>query len=148
MTTIASLYINGYKEIPIEKGIYIVRKPIDFAIEFMDKTAAITHFKSKNLLYSAKMLDDKYSRLQDKNILYIGKAGCKKGLRQRIRQYVKYGYSKGKIHRGGRAIWQISNCKNLTIEFYSCADCETEEKKLLENYKSANGDLPLANWRL
>jgi len=145
---ITYLVTNGYNEIPINKGIYIVRIPCNFTVKFLDKTPAISDFKSKNLLYDIKMLENKYSSLQDKNILYIGKADCEKGLRQRIGQYIDYGYKKGKIHRGGRAIWQIENYEKLLIDFYCCIECEHEEKNLLKNYKFLNGDYPLANWRL
>lgn len=148
MTTIAYLHANGYIDIPIDKGIYIIKKPCDLAIKFLDKTTAITDFKSKRLLYDVEILKNKYSGLQDKNILYIGKAACKKGLRQRIGQYIDYGYNEGKIHRGGRAIWQIENCEQLIIDFYCCEECEQEEKSLLKNYKILNGNYPLANWRL
>ena len=148
MPSITYFHSNGYNEIPTKKGIYIVKIPGDFTVKFLDKTTAITDFESKKLLYDIEILKNKYSGLQDKNILYIGKAACKKGLRQRISQFINYGYNEGKIHRGGRAIWQIENCEQLVVDFYCCEKCEQEEKSLLNKYKIHNGNSPLANWRL
>lgn len=148
MPNIHSLYINGFADIPTEKGIYIVKIPYGFNLKFLDSTTSFSHLNSKSLLYDVPLLEEKYFRLIDKDILYIGKAACKKGLQQRIRQYINYGYQKSKIHRGGRAIWQIKNCDQLIIEFSICDDCESQEKKLLSDYYIRNGSYPVANWRL
>ncbi|MDD5891692.1 MAG: hypothetical protein PUC72_04060, partial [Bacteroidales bacterium] len=80
---------------------------------------------------------------------YIGKANGKNGLQQRLKQYVLYGYNKSKIHKGGRAIWQLENSKDFMVE-YACVDNPEEiEKQLIIKYKEQNnGAYPLANWRL
>jgi hypothetical protein len=51
-------------------------------------------------------------------------------------------------HRGGRAIWQIENNKDLLIGYFLCNSPESKEKELLKIYKGQYGVLPLANWKI
>lgn len=141
------LYNIGFLCIPNKKGLYIVRKPKEINIVFSSNTTAIKEFNGRSMLYSADMLLAKFER-SDKEILYIGKAGGNSNrLRQRISQFVKYGYCLVKNHRGGRAIWQIANNKTLLLGFMECNDPEKNEKELLKKYLLKYGVLPLANWR-
>ena len=99
--------------------------------------------------YGIELLQKKYENCKNKKLLYIGKAGGEKGLKQRLRQYVLYGYNESKVHKGGRAVWQIEDAQELLVE-YACVDNpEAAEKYLLKQYKHQNnGVFPLANWRL
>lgn len=145
--TIGSLRDNGFAELPTEKGIYIIKRPDDFEVKFSKDTIAISQYRGRSLLYDIKTLEDKYTNVQNKDILYIGKAGGKGGLKKRLLQYIKSGYKKYNNHRGGRAIWQIEKCDELIVDFYCCDNCEEEEKRLLKEYKEHNKTYPLANWR-
>ena len=81
--------------------------------------------------------------------MYIGKAGgAMNKLHNRIMQYVKHGYGEAKNHRGGRAIWQIDDNKNLLLGYYVCENPEAEEHRLLVEYFNKYGKLPLANWNV
>ena len=146
--TIRELYESRCINVPKVSGIYFVKKPKNFNIEINIATVSYQYIKDKSLIYDKSLLGKKYEKLLDKDILYIGKANCKNGLHKRIKQYILYGYQKSKLHKGGRAIWQIINCKDLIVEFYECHDCELQEKKLLMEYHNRNGTYPLANWRL
>jgi hypothetical protein len=138
----------GFKDIPYEKGLYIVRKPQNMKIEFSSSTTAISIYRGKNMLYDIDILTSKY-RNTDQEILYLGKAGGQDNkLKQRIIQLVRYGYGLTDNHRGGRAIWQISNNKLLLLSFATNEFPEICERKLLKDYLDIYGDLPVANWRI
>ena len=83
----------------------------------------------------------------DKSVLYIGKANGRGGLRQRVRQYIKYGWGAAANHKGGRAVWQVENFPILLLDYEVCEDCEQREHELLAAFKRENGVYPLANWR-
>ncbi|WP_238918304.1 hypothetical protein [Clostridium sp. YIM B02555] len=133
--------------IPENKGIYIVKKSKEMKSEFSTDTTAIKEYRNRSMLYDIALLNDKFNK-SDKEILYIDKAGGKKNkLKQRIRQYIRYGYGKVNNHRGGRAIWQIVDNKTLLLGFIECYNPEKIEKELLEEYESKYKVLPIANWR-
>jgi hypothetical protein len=145
--SIEQLYNTNFSCIPDKKGIYIVKKSKQKKIEFSMDTTAIKEYQNKSMIYDVNVLNDKFDK-SDKEILYIGKAGGKKNkLKQRIRQYVRYGYGEVNNHRGGRAIWQIADSKSLLLGFIECGNPEKIEKELLEEYESKYKVLPIANWR-
>lgn len=86
-------------------------------------------------------------RVPSSDILYIGKANGEKGLFQRLRQYMRYGFGGGNNHRGGRAIFQVEGYENLICRWCICEHCEDKEHLLLENFKRKYGTYPIANWR-
>ena len=77
----------------------------------------------------------------------FGKASGKKGLRQRLRQYIRHGWGEIGNHLGGRAVWQTSDCQDLLVLWAVCPDPVQEEHGLLEAYCRRRKDYPLANWR-
>ena len=101
----------------------------------------------KAKIYPAKKLQEKYEGCADQSILYIGKAEGKRGLRQRLKQYMDYGRGNGNIHAGGRAVWQISDCGLLLLAYEACENPGERERQLLQEYREKNGSYPLANWR-
>lgn len=144
--TIEALYNDNCSMIPSEKGIYIVIVHDTFNVEFSDQTTAITEFGGKSLLYPIDNLKLKFDKTDEK-ILYIGKAGGERNkLRQRIRQYIRYGYKEVQNHRGGRAIWQIYNNRQLLLGYSACENPETKERELLAWFNEKYDTFPVANW--
>ncbi|WP_459477058.1 GIY-YIG nuclease family protein [Clostridium saccharoperbutylacetonicum] len=145
--SIEQLYNMNFSCVPKNKGIYIVKKSKEMKIEFSTDTTAIKEYRNKSMLYDIALLKDKFNK-SDKEILYIGKAGGKKNkLKQRIKQYIRYGYGEVNNHRGGRAIWQIVDNKTLLLAFIECDNPEKIEKELLEEYENKYKVLPIANWK-
>lgn len=145
--------LNNYSYLPKANGIYIVtNENEDEDVEFLDTTTAITEYlkngEVKNLLYTKEELTNKYNN-GNKKVLYIGKAECKNGgLKTRIRQLLKYAQKEGKIHRGGRALWQIKDWENkLTIFYCEIEQAEAKERELLCLHEDEYSVLPVANWR-
>ena len=129
------------KSISEEAGVYFIIVPDGMKVKIKES--------SKDWHYCKNILNDKYSNCKDKELVYIGKAEGRKGLRQRIRQYLAFGFGNGKNHRGGRAVWQIDNYESLLLICVVGEDASGLEHNLLEKYKKNNSDtLPLANWRL
>lgn len=145
-TTVKDLY-QRLKELPDTCGIYIIEAPKGMKIEFLSSTTAPETYKGKNLLYDSKTLQEKFNN-GDKEILYIGKTTCRQGLRNRLGSYIKYGYGHEVAHRGGRALWQIKNSRDLTVYYYECEDANGLEQKLLKEYKNKYNVLPVANHRI
>ena len=138
---------KNWEEIPECSGIYKILVPDNMQIQFSNQQHG-RHVGNANL-YSADKLEKKYAMCKDgdKKILYIGKAGGEKGLRQRLRQYINYGVGKSENHKGGRAIWQVRDCWKLLVCYEPCENPSEREHELLIEYKKRNGCYPLANWK-
>lgn len=137
-----TLYDTMCAEIPDQSGIYVVFAPREMEIHFRS-TIDNTHA----LFYKVDILRKKFETCKNKTILYIGKASGKRGLRQRLRQYMMYGWNQASNHKGGRAIWQIENVEKLLLTYEICEEADEREHQLLKAFQSENGTLPLANWR-
>ena len=141
-TTLQSLYCCECENIPEKAGVYWVLRPAGMPIRFTEQI-----YNRSAPLYSAELLSNKYLNCQNQEVLYIGKADGKKGLRQRLKQYMNYGWNNATNHKGGRAIWQIEGAGLLLLAYEECEDARAREKQLLADYKAENGCYPLANWR-
>ena len=141
-TTLQTLYRSECENIPETSGVYWVLRPVGMPIRFTEQI-----YNRSASLYSAEMLSSKYLNCENQEVLYIGKADGKKGLRQRLKQYMNYGWNNATNHKGGRAIWQIEDAGLLLLAYEECEDGRIREKQLLADYKAENGCYPLANWR-
>ncbi len=149
---------GGLVRIPDGNGYYTVYWPEGFELRLRARTDAVESYvrrgETVNLVYPLEVLEAKLEAvrgIEDKayrDILYIGKADGKNGLRQRITQFVAYGYKEGNNHRGGRALWQIVNNKSLLLDYVICEDAEAKERELLVDYEQKCHTLPFANWQL
>lgn len=80
-------------------------------------------------------------------IVYIGKAGGSRGLRQRIKQLIDFAYGKPIGHRGGRMLWHLSDWTDLTIQWWICEPgaADALESQLIDKFRSVHGMRPFAN---
>lgn len=111
--------------VPAKKGVYCIRIPAGMEVTFKD-----TIDNHPGAAYPIERLEAK--RIPSSGILYIGKANGKRGLFQRLRQYMRYGFDGGNNHRGGRAIFQVEGYENLI------RNAEQEAAETVDN----NGDIP------
>ena len=130
--TLQELCCNDCHSVPEVPGVYWVFAPEGMAIRFSEQ-----EYRPKAKIYPAKKLQEKYE----------GCAEGKRGLRQRLKQYMDYGRGNGNIHAGGRAVWQISDCGLLLLAYEACENAGERERQLLQEYREKNGSYPLANWR-
>ena len=140
--TLQELCCNDCHSVPEVPGVYWVFVPEGMPIRFSEQ-----EYRPKAKIYPAKKLQEKYEGCADQSILYIGKAEGRRGLRQRLKQYMDYGRGNGNIHAGGRAVWQISDCGLLLLAYEACENPGERERQLLQEYREKNGSYPLANWR-
>ena len=129
-----------YNYIPKQSGIYRVLNLDNIQIKFQSSSTNLKHS-----LYPTAMLQAKYDVTKSSRLLYVGKG---KNLHKRIKQYVKYGLNLVDNHKGGRAIFQIKDYKNLYIEVVLCDRCEYVEKNMLIGYKEHYKELPVANMKI
>ena len=149
---------GGLTKISDKNGYYIVYMPEDFEIKLKPQTDAAESYVKKgkkiDLVYPLDVLQSKREAVQSisdkeyRDILYVGKADGENGLRQRITQFVAYGYRTGNNHRGGRAIWQIENNKSLLLDYFVCDNAEAWERKFLLDFEQKYGTYPFANWQI
>jgi len=151
---INDLLLNGCELIPEDKGVYIVVRESDNNPLFNESNQHyIKKGKKINLSYSKTHLKEIWDKLNNHNIIYIGKANGKGGLRKRIRDYIRFGkkaqekIEKNSVcHRGGRAIWQLEDYRELKIYWKESNNPRTEEKELIANFKKQNNEnWPFAN---
>ena len=133
------------QDIPAKAGIYKIEVPDGMEIYF-DDPAPEDRGKAA---YDPARLSEIYKK-NGCSILYIGKAGGKRGLRQRLMQYARTLFHNGKSHRGGRAIRQIRGFENLIVECKTCKDrdeCDLKESAALKKIRQLHGNYPVANRR-
>lgn len=133
---------NDHSDLPTEPGIYRILIPDGMEITFKERIE-----NHPNDAYLIPKLQEKYDKSRASGILYIGKAGGRRGLRQRLGQYLRYGFSSGKNHRGGRAIFQIEGFENLICAYEVCPNCEEVEHQQLHEFRETYKTFPVANWR-
>lgn len=140
--TLHELWNSACACIPEAPGVYWVLAPEGMPVVFGERQD-----DSGLQGYPAVLLREKWAGCIDRGTLYIGKAAGRRGLRQRLRQYMAFGQGQGKNHKGGRAIWQIENPGLLLLAYEVCAEPDTREHQLLREYRERNGSYPVANWR-
>lgn len=139
---------NDCNKLTIDKDCFIFKK------EDCPSKADTTRCSTIKLTEKLKKYNNES---EHNNILYIGKAEPKKGLRQRIEQYLQTGKDKHGNHNGGKAIWQFKNIDNLILCYISEDNLSenhtktiissTIETALLDKFKEIYSTYPLANWR-
>lgn len=142
--SVKELYECSCAQIPSDSGIYIVRR-ISQNIPIFLKEGTGGFFKNKNPNVPLDVLEDNW--VLNAEILYIGKA---KNLKERIRQYVKFGYGYKIGHQGGRYIWQLQDSQALVFSWMILKDTEPreEEKKALIHFRDHYNKLPFANLKI
>lgn len=142
--SVKELYECSCAHIPSHSGIYIVKRKSQDIPKFLEEGTG-GFFKNKNPNVPLEVLEDNW--VPNAEVLYIGKA---KNLKERIRQYVKFGYGFKIGHQGGRYIWQLQDSQALVIFWKILKDIEPreEEKKALMYCQEHYGKLPFANLRV
>lgn len=156
------LLYNNYDQISKKNGIYFVVTLKNIIKDDINDTVKLDNEKKySGNLYELSKLIEKYDNIKNteyKNILYIGKAEEKNGLKGRIKKYIKFGYGECSNHAGGRTIWQLKNNRQFYIAWIECSSTDKNishkaESYFIENYKKCNlnkikyMNYPFANWR-
>lgn len=132
---------KSYSAIPEEMGVYVVLRLSEDEPQFVEKGTG-GFFKGKDPNVPISELQEKW--LENCPILYIGKAGGPDSgatLRERIKQYIKFGQGKDIGHQGGRYIWQLADAADLIFAWKPLYDCVPREveKQMIADFKQTHG---------
>ncbi|UYG18222.1 DUF6308 family protein [Brachybacterium huguangmaarense] len=132
--------------VPRMPGVYVVLRESGVAPELLAERPHATARQASS--YSESDLRLRW--VSGAQVLYIGKAGT--SLRNRLRQYRKFGEGTGINHAGGRSIWQLSDADNLTVAWhtlpanYDGLNASAAELGLIRAFREAHSELrPFAN---
>lgn len=134
---------GALEHIPKCSGIYKVYMPDNFTIKFRADSDSPYKVYDVDILQKKWATICKYPEYED-GLLYIGKAV---NLYRRIKQFVDTGYGIPANHKGGRAIFQLENNKQLLIKIFECENYEDRETEEIDTYIRHRNEKPLANWR-
>jgi len=128
--------------IPSYGGVYAVLRETSEQVHFFEKSPA-GRFKGKDPSYYLEVCHQKW--VPNSEILYFGKATS---LRDRLNQYISFGYGNAIGHQGGRLIWQVEGVWDFVVCWCPSDNPRQLEKLLLIEFKNAHsGRLPFANWK-
>lgn len=134
--------------IPDTPGVYVVLRPGGPTPVFVDRSIA-GWFKGKDPTVDVRTLEARW--VDGAEVLYIGKADARKrggGLRQRIREYQRFGAGKPVGHTGGAYIWQLADSASLLIAWRATEPGEAPagvEADMIDAFVLGYGALPFAN---
>jgi hypothetical protein len=125
-------------------GVYVALRPDTKLPKFIYPGTGGT-YQRKNPNVLIPVLEENW--IHNASILYIGKAEGLHGLKQRIRQFMRFGMGNSSPHRGGRYIWQLEESRNLKIMWKAIGHAALEESRMLHQFHGTHGRLPFANLR-
>lgn len=134
----------SWTDIPSHPGIYVVYLPDGLTLSFSASTGRARQPIEMHVLRK------KWRRIMANgpmDILYIGKGGGLRGLRQRVSQLIRFGMGLFKAHKGGKGLWQTEQIAAARILVRCCPKGREERLKseLLLWFWNEHGDWPLAN---
>lgn len=139
---------GDYSAVPEEPGVYAVVRPEAGVRRFLEHSSGAWH-KDRCPTVDRAILARKW--VHGTELLYFGKAGPggvgRRTLRQRVREYLRFGSGQVKNHWGGRYIWQLADSEKLLVGWMPACDSRAIEKRMLRDFKYEHGRLPFANLR-
>lgn len=144
--TIRELQQTNCRDLPTRKGVYLIIRQDLSRPQFLKKSVA-GWYKALDPTYPQNFIISQW--IDGASVLYIGKAGGKKGLCQRLRQLVQFGLGEPVGHRGGRLIWHLKDNTALLVRWLESADKDPDrvETTLIRAFKGVHGRRPFANFK-
>jgi hypothetical protein len=146
---IRDLHASRCRGVPQHPGVYLVARGPTHAGVFSTHSCG-GRFKGKDPTVPVERLRRLW--IDAAIVLYIGKAGGGDAgavLQERLWAYMRFGAGEPVGHWGGRLIWQLENCHDLTICWRACgeADAAKVEGALIRQFAVSYGRRPFANLR-
>jgi hypothetical protein len=132
--------------VPKEPGVYAVLRENDSRPDFLPRNPA-GRFKGLDPTVPVAELEEGWP--EGAHCVYIGKADAgshrDRHLRQRIKEFRRYGDGHPVGHQGGRRIWQLADADEFVIAWLVTADPEQVEGELLRAFVAEHGRRPIGN---
>jgi len=142
--SVEALHADRYRAVPTGCGVYILVRDGHVLPEFARDSKA-GWFKGLDPSYPLEVVTSAW--VPKARIVYVGKAAGRKGLRQRVRQLIDFGFGKAVGHRGGRLLWHLGGHHELKLFWMECQreDADGLETRLISGFKARYGVRPYAN---
>jgi hypothetical protein len=111
------LFTERYRGVPQGCGVYVLLREGPAPPRFSGRSKA-GWFKGLDPSYPAEVVTNAW--VPNAKIVYVGKAAGKKGLRERVRQLIDFGFGKAVSHRGGRLLWHLEDHRELKLLWMEC----------------------------
>jgi hypothetical protein len=134
--------------VPALPGVYVVLREKESRPVFLDHSPA-GWFKGQDPTVPVTELEAAWP--DGAHCVYIGKAGSGapggRSLRQRIREFRRYGDGRPVGHQGGRRIWQLADADDYVLSWLPTPgrDPEVLEAQLLRAFVAEYGMRPIGN---
>jgi hypothetical protein len=147
--TIRELQTSRCSDVPREAGVYMVARNRAHECAFAARSCG-GRFKGNDPAVPITRLHRYW--IEDAIVLYIGKAGggpSNAVLQKRLWDYMRFGRGEPVGHWGGRAIWQLENCRDLIVCWKPSGerDAAMTESELIHRFTAIYGRRPFANLR-
>lgn len=131
-------------DLPPQHGVYIVVREPGPRPVFLPASVGGPH-KRKPLTVEVNVLQQVWR--DDAEIVYVGKAGGRLGLQERLLAYAKQGRGRSAGHAGGRFVWQLPASNELLVGWRETGDIDVGdvEEALLALHIHQFGRRPFAN---
>lgn len=100
------------RDLPPRHGVYVVVREPGPRPEFLIDSVGGPH-KRKALTVDVDVLEKAWR--DDAEVVYVGKAGSRLGLQERLWAYAKQGRGRSAGHAGGRFVWQLPASYELLV---------------------------------
>jgi len=142
--TVSDLHRDRFGDVPLGCGVYVLVRGVTTQPKFRRSSEA-GWFKNLDPSYPAANVRDAW--VPNARIVYVGKAAGARGLRQRVRQLVDFGFGKPIGHRGGRMLWHLPDYEKLLLRWRKCSRSQADslETRLIGQFKELHGKRPFAN---
>jgi hypothetical protein len=138
------LHRDRLRDVPSGCGVYVLVRSATIRPRFQRKSRAGWF---KDLDPSYPIAEVRAAWVSNARIVYVGKAAGVKGLKQRIRQLVDFGFGKPIGHRGGRMLWHLPDHQRLQVRWRRCSRSQADrlETLLIGQFRELYGKRPFAN---
>jgi len=132
-------------EVPREHGVYVVLRPVEAPPVFRAVSSAGRPAGRREPSVDVDIL--RRAWVEGEEIIYIGKAGGRGGLRSRLSAYRRHGAGLPVKHWGGRYVWQLDDSDTLLVAWRTTPedDPRNVEAMMLTEFQDRTGSLPFAN---
>jgi hypothetical protein len=132
------------RDLPPHHGVYVVVRELRPRPIFLTETVGGAH-KRQSLTVPIAVLDRAWR--DDAEVVYIGKAGGRLGLQERLWAYARQGRGRSAGHAGGSFVWQLPASSELLVGWREAdgVDVGDAEEALLVLHIEQFGRRPFAN---